>query len=78
MLPNFYVFTIDKMSGNNLLIGTSYGPLFLDDDDYDRFKFDPNWLVDNIDTDAARELLSWIKQYYIKLAAKLRMDGDLS
>lgn len=77
MLPNFDVFTIIPLAGNNILVGTSYGPLFLDETDFDRFNFDPNWLIDNIDTEAAHELLSWIKQYYIKLAQKL-YGGEMS
>lgn len=77
MLKNFYVFSIVPLA-DSLIVGTSYGPLLLDNDDFDRFNFDLNWLIDNIDTDEARELLSWIKRYYMKLAAKLRTEGELS
>ena len=77
MLPNFYVYTVAQLA-ENLLVATSYGPLFLDETDFEKFKFDPNWLIDNIDTDEARELLSWIKRYYMDLAAKLRTECELS
>lgn len=77
MLPNFYVYTVTPLA-NNVLVGTSYGPLFLDETDFDKFNFDPNWLVDNIDSPAVHELLSEIKVHYMELAQKLRLEGDLS
>lgn len=78
MLPNFYVYTAVPLTDTNILVGTSYGPLFLDEDDFSKFDFDPNWLIDNIDSPAVHELLSDIKIHYMELAAKLRLEGDLS
>ena len=77
MLPNFDVLTIVPLE-NNVLVGTNYGPLFLDNDDFERFNFDLDWLIDNIDTDEALELLSQIKLYYMEQAMKLYREGELS
>lgn len=77
MLQNFYVYTITQLT-NNLLVGTSYGPLFLDETDFALFEFDPNWLINNIDTYEAHALLNKIKAYYIDQAIKLYMEGELS
>lgn len=77
MLPNFSIYMV-KWLDNNLLIGTNYGPLFLDEDDFKHFNFDPKWLVKNIDTYEAHDLVSNIKDYYIDQAIKLYMEGELS
>lgn len=77
MLHNFCIYMV-KWLDNNLLIGTNYGPLFLDEDDFKQFNFDPKWLVKNIDTHEAHDLLSTIKDYYIDQAIKLYMEGELS
>lgn len=76
MLKNFSVYTIVPIVDNNLLVGTSYGPLFLDETDFAMFGFEPTWLINNIDTQVAHELLSNIKMYYMEQAAQLKLNEE--
>lgn len=70
-LKHFDLISIVKLKNNSIMVETTYGPLLLDEDDYKQFKFDPNWLIENIDSDEAYNLLKSIKQYYIGKAIKL-------
>lgn len=76
MLPNFYVYSVTPLK-SNLLVATSYGPLFLDEDDFNRFAVRPEWLIQNFDTPEAYKLLSVIKVYYMHLAQELIERGEL-
>lgn len=78
MLPNFYAYMVATLTKNNdIIVGTNYGPLFLDETDFGMFNFDPNWLIDNIDTQDAQDLLCTIKMYYMEQAQQLLKDGVL-
>lgn len=78
MLPNFYAYMVAPLTKNNdIIVGTNYGPLFLDETDFGMFNFDPNWLIDNIDTQDAQDLLCTIKMYYMEQAKQLLKDGVL-
>ena len=70
-LKHFDLISIVKLKNNSIMVETTYGPLLLDEDDYKQFKFDPNWLIENIDSDEVYDLLKSIKQYYIGKAIKL-------
>jgi len=70
-LKHFDLISIVKLKNNSIMVETTYGPLLLDEDDYKQFKFDPNWLIENIDSNEAYNLLKSIKQYYIGEAIKL-------
>lgn len=70
-LRHFDLISIIKLKNNLIMVETTYGPLLLDEDDYKQFKFDPNWLIENIDSNEAYDLLKSIKQYYIDKAIKL-------
>lgn len=75
-LKHFDLISIIKLKNNSIMVETTYGPLLLDEDDYKQFKFDPNWLIENIDSDEAYELLKSIKQYYIGKAIKLMTNEE--
>lgn len=78
MIPNFYAYMAAPVTKNNdIIVCTNYGPLFLDEDDFKQFDFDPNWLIDNIDTQDAQDLLCTIKIYYMEQAKQLLKDGVL-
>lgn len=77
MITNFYADFAFPLTKTDILVGTNYGPLFLDEDDCKQFNFDQNWLIENIDTQAAQDLLRDIKIYYIERAKQLRKDGEL-
>lgn len=70
-LKHFDVLSAIKLKNNSLMCETTYGPLLLDENDYKQFKFDPNWVLDNIDSDEVYDLLKSIKKYYIGEAIKL-------
>lgn len=70
-LRHFDLISIIKLKNNSIMVETTYGPLLLDEDDYKQFKFNPNWLIENIDSNEAYDLLKSIKQYYIGKAIKL-------
>ena len=75
-LKHFDVISAIKLKNNKLMVETTYGPLLLDEDDYKQFKFDPDWLIENIDSDEAYDLLKSIKQYYIGKAVKLMTEEE--
>lgn len=77
MIPKFCIYAVVPL-GQNVLVDTNYGPLFLDETDYSEFNFTQDWLIDNIDTKDAYDLLYKIKLTYTNRAIKLIMDGDLS
>lgn len=54
-----------KLNENNLLIDTDLGPLFLDEEDFEKFNFEPQYIIDNINTDEVLQLVLKIKQHYI-------------
>lgn len=66
------------LNEDNLLIETNYGPLFLDTEDFEKFKFDPYWVVENYDSDNVLQLMTEIKQYYIELAHSMIERGELN
>lgn len=53
------------LNEHNLLIDTDLGPLFLDDEDFEKFNFEPQYIIDNINTDEVLQLITKIKQHYI-------------
>lgn len=75
-LKHFDLISIVKLKNNSIMVETTYGPLLLDEDDYKQFKFDPDWLIENIDSDEAYDLLKSIKQYYIGKAIKLMTEEE--
>lgn len=75
-LKHFDLISIIKLKNNSIMVETTYGPLLLDEDDYKQFKFDPDWLIENIDSNEAYDLLKSIKQYYIGKAIKLMTEEE--
>lgn len=75
-LKHFELISIIKLKNNSIMVETTYGPLLLDEDDYKQFKFDSDWLIENIDSDEAYDLLKSIKQYYISKAIKLMTEEE--
>lgn len=75
-LKHFDLISIIKLKNNSIMVETTYGPLLLDEDDYKQFKFDPNWLIENIDSNEAYDLLKSIKKYYISEAIKLMTEEE--
>lgn len=75
-LKHFDLISIIKLKNNSIMVETTYGPLLLDEDDYKQFKFDSDWLIDNIDSDEAYDLLKSIKKYYIGKAIKLMTEEE--
>lgn len=75
-LNYFGVIAIVKLKNNSVMVETTYGPLLLDEDDYKQFNFDPEWLIENISSDEAYDLLKSIKQYYIGKAIKLMTNEE--
>lgn len=65
------------LNKDNLLLETNYGPLFLDTEDFEKFKFDPYWVVENYDSKAVSQLMTEIKQYYIELAHYMIEKGEI-
>lgn len=70
-LKHFDVISAIKLKNNKLMVETTYGPLLLDEDDYNQFNFDPNWVIDNFENNEVYDLLKSIKKYYIGEAIKL-------
>lgn len=75
-LKYFDVISVINLKNNSIMVETTYGPLFLDEDDYKQFNFDPEWLIDNISSNEAYELLKSIKQYYISKAIELMANEE--
>lgn len=65
------------LTNSDLLVETNYGPLFLDEDDFEMFEFNPYYIIDAIDTDEVKQLMIKIKQYYIDEAIKLIVKGEI-
>ena len=65
------------LNEDNLLLETNYGPLFLDTEDFEKFKFDPYWVVENYDSEAVLQLMTEIKQYYVNLAHSMIERGEI-
>lgn len=76
-LNYFGIITIIKLKNNSVMVETTYGPLLLDEDDYKQFNFDPEWLIENISSDEAYDLLKSIKQYYIGKAIELMTNEEV-
>lgn len=77
MIPKFCIYAAVPL-GQNVLVDTNYGPLFLDETDFTEFNFTRDWLIDNIDSQEAYDLLYKIKLHYTDRAIRLYMEGDLS
>lgn len=75
-LKYFDVISVINLKNNSIMVETTYGPLFLDEDDYKQFNFDPDWLIENISSNEAYELLKSIKQYYISKAIELMANEE--
>lgn len=75
-LKYFDVISVINLKNNSIMVETTYGPLFLDEDDYKQFNFDPDWLIENISSNEAYELLKSIKQYYISKAIELMANKE--
>lgn len=75
-LKYFDVILVINLKNNSIMVETTYGPLFLDEDDYKQFNFDPDWLIENISSNEAYELLKSIKQYYISKAIELMTNEE--
>lgn len=78
MIPKFCIYAAVPLGPNAVLVDTNYGPLFLDTDDFTEFNFTRDWLIDNIDSQEAYDLLYKIKLHYTNRAIRLYMEGDLS
>lgn len=65
------------ITNSDLLVETNYGPLFLDEDDFKKFKFDPYWVVDNYDSNNVVQLMTEIKIYYIKQSIEMIKKGEI-
>lgn len=66
-----------KLTDDDLLVDTNFGPLFLDEDDYKMFDFDPQWVIDNIDSDDVLTLMTKIKMYYINQTIEQLKKGEI-
>lgn len=66
------------LTDGDLLVETNYGPLFLDNEDFDRFKFDPYYVVDNLGSEYVVKLMTEIKMYYTRAAIELIERGELN
>lgn len=75
-LKYFDILSVINLKNNAIMVETTYGPLFLDEDDYKQFNFDHDWLIENISSDEAYELLKSIKQYYIGKAIELMANEE--
>lgn len=65
------------LNEHNLLIDTNLGPIFLDDEDFKMFNFEPQYIIDNIGTEEVLQLITKIKQHYIIELDKL-IKGESS
>lgn len=63
------------LNEHNQLIDTDLGPLFLDDEDFEKFNFEPQYIIDNINTDEVLQLILKVKKYYIDECNRL-IKGD--
>lgn len=77
MIPKFCIYAAVPI-GPSVLVDTNYGPLLLDETDFTEFNFTRDWLIDNIDSQEAYDLLYKIKLHYTNRAIRLYMEGDLS
>lgn len=77
-MNNFFIGSAFMLTDSDLLVETSYGPLFLGEDDFKKFKFDPYWVLDNIDSNYVVELMAKIKQYYIDEAIDMITKGEIN
>ena len=71
MLPNFYVHAVVPLTDTSVFVDTSYGPLLLDEDDFDNFDFDINWVIDDTNEPYVLEWLCEVKLHYVEQAKKL-------
>ena len=77
-MNDLIVLSAFMLTDGDLLVETNYGPLFLDDEDFDRFKFDPYYVVDNLESDDVVKLMTEIKLYYTRATIELIERGELN
>lgn len=77
-MNDLIVLSAFMLTDGDLLVETNYGPLFLDDEDFYRFKFDPYYVVDNLESDDVVKLMTEIKLYYTRAAIELIERGELN
>ena len=71
------IYNAFMLNRDSLLVDTDCGPLFLDTEDFEKFKFDPYWVIDNYDSSNVLQLMTEIKQYYIELAQNMIEKGEI-
>ena len=71
------IYDAAMLTDTDLFVNTDCGPLFLDEEDFKLFNFNPYYVVDFYDTDEVNQLIVKIKQYYIDEAIKLIEKGEV-
>ena len=71
------IYDAAMLTKSDLFVNTDCGPLFLDEEDFEKFKFNPYWVVDFYDTKEVLQLMIEIKQYYINEAINMIERGEI-
>ena len=66
------------LNEKSLLVETTWGTLFLDEDDFKQFKFDPYYVIDHVEDEDVLQLMMDIKIYYVNKALDLIKKGEIS
>ena len=72
------IFGAGMFTKDILLVITDCGLLFLDDEDFEMFDFDPYYVIDFYDNDEVLQLMIKIKQYYDNLATEMIEKGEIN
>lgn len=71
------IFGAGMFTKDILLVITDCGLLFLDNEDFEMFDFDPYYVIDFYDNDEVLQLMIKIKQYYDNLAIEMIEKGEI-
>lgn len=77
-MDDLIIMSAFMLTNRDLLVETNYGPLFLDEDDFNKYKFDPYYVVNNIEDESVVKLMAKIKMDYIVQTIKLINKGEIS
>lgn len=66
------------LNEKSLLVETTWGSLFLDEDDFKQFNFDPYYVIDHVEDEDVLQLMMDIKIYYVNQALDLIKKGEIS
>lgn len=77
-MDDLIIMSAFMLTNRDLLVETNYGPLFLDEDDFNKYGFDPHDVVNNIEDESVIKLMTKIKMDYIVNTIKLINKGEIS